>query len=184
MTHAVHPEPQETRDWCWAATSKSVMAYYNEKIGKETHSQCQVVSHSINFGVSEADCCPSESASAKPECMGGGWPSNALGRHGFDYQVVQEPIDNWKVLTTEICENGPFLYITELRGGGKHALVAAGYGMSSGQQFVLIHDPTQEDFKYIPYEEFLGNVRDPDGSSPHSIDRNYVQISQIVEDQP
>lgn len=151
------------------------MAYFNGK-GKRTHSQCQIVSHSVDPESGDVDCCPSDRGSAKPECMGGGWPSDAFDRHGFDYEVVRESLDDWQVLKNEICGSGPFVYIINWRGGGKHALVAAGYS-ESPRQFVLIYDPTQDDFEYQTYEEFLGNVQDPDGSKPFSHDRNYVQIS-------
>ncbi len=177
------PEQQQTSDWCWAATSKMIIAYHNN--GKKTYNQCQIVSNSVDPALDIVDCCPSEAASSRPECMGGGWPSAVFERYDFDYQVVEAALD-WESLTDEICGTGPFLYVLNLEGGGKHALVAAGYRTaniteetdpSKMQQLVQIYDPTHNDFQFITHDEFVGNVRAPDGLPPHFHDRDYVQIS-------
>lgn len=186
------PEPQETSDWCWAATSRMVIAFHNGLAGDPTHRQCSIVSNSVDLELNRVDCCPSEAAPARTECMGGGWPWAVFDKYDFDYEVVEEALD-WESLTNEICGTGPFLYVLNLEGGGKHALVAAGYRTaniseandpSQTQQLVQIYDPTHDDFQLITHAEFVGNVPAPNGLPPHFHDRDYVQISPNVRRQP
>lgn len=183
------PEQQQTSDWCWAATSRMVMAFHN---GKTIHDQCQIVSNSVDLEFNRVDCCPSDTASSRPECMGGGWPSAVFNQYDFDYQVVEEALD-WESLTNEICSTGPFLYVLNLEGGGKHALVAAGYrtaniteeaNPSQMQRLVQVYDPTHNDFQFITHDEFVGNVLAPDRLPPHFHYRDYVQISPKARRQP
>lgn len=189
----MNPEKQETPDWCWAATSKMVMAYHNGQTGKATHSQCQIASNSVQRESGGMECCPSETAASKSECMGGGWPSVVFDQYGFDYLSVAQALD-WESLTKEICENRPFLYVVEFRGGGRHALVAAGYRttISPGtnpakmQQFVKVYDPTHNDFDYRTYDEFAGDVPSTNNSNTYygvSHYRDYALIAPKDEGQ-
>lgn len=195
VTRDVKNEQQETSDWCWAATGKVVMRFHNEQFNKKTHDQCKIVSNSINPNLDRVTCCPSEVASSKSECLGGGWPSTVFTRYGFDYEVVTEALD-WESLTNEICGTGPFLYVINFQGGGSHALVATGYttandtrGTDPSQRknnLVLVYDPIyapteKKSLDYMTHQEFVGDADDPYGFTH---DRDYAQISPLGQEQP
>lgn len=183
-TLEVDREKQETSDWCWAATSRMVMTYHNGRTEQAIHDQCKIVSTIVDSESSRVTCCPGETAASKTECMGGGWPSVVFERYGFDYEVVGQALD-WESLKKEICGHGPFLYVIDLRGGGRHALVVTGF--NSVEEVVQTYDPTRDDFSVKTYDEFVGDLPDTDDStSSYGIAhyRDYVQISPKIEDQP
>lgn len=180
-TLEVHAEKQETPAWCWAATSRMVMKYQNRRTGSsdELDIQCKIVINSLGHKSGGANCCEPRDSSGlinpPPKCVRGEWPSVVFERYGFNYESVEEALD-WESLTKEICGNGPFLYVVDLRGGGRHALVAKGYDNNSIEgRIVQTYDPTLEDFEDQTLEEFRF------GETHY---RDYAQISPKAEDQP
>lgn len=178
----VNSEKQETSDWCWAATSRIIMRFHDGLSGKTTHGQCDIVSSSVAGRSNNATCCPSETAPSKTECMGGGWPSVVFEQYGFNYESVGRALD-WESLINEICGNGPFLFVVNLKDGGRHALVAAGYLLlntpqgtdtTSAERFVKVYNPTANDFDYRTLDEFTGDTDSPNAYNHY---RDYVQIS-------
>ena len=176
----VSPEKQETPAWCWAATSRMVMEYQNRLTGSsdEPDMQCRIVENILGRKSGGANCCgprdPSGLRNPPPNCVRGEWPSLVFERYGFDYIAVDESLD-WEALTKEICGNGPFVYVVDLRGGGRHALVAMGYDAKSKEgRIVQTYDPLQADFEDQTLEEFMF------GETHY---RDYVQISLKAQDQ-
>ena len=157
------------------------MNYQNRRIDPsgKLDSQCEIVTNSLGRKSGGANCCDSRDSSglrnSPPNCVRGEWPSVVFERYGFNYESVEEALD-WESLTNEICGNGPFLYVVNLRGGGRHALVAKGYNAKSIEgRIVQTYDPTQADFEDQTLEEFMF------GENHY---RDYAQISPKAEDQP
>ena len=178
-TLEVPHEKQQTSAWCWAATSRMVMEYKNRLTKSSTDSQCKIVINSLGQKSGGANCCERQVSSdlidPPPNCVRGEWPSVVFERYGFNYESVEEALD-WESLTNEICGNGPFLYVVDLRGGGRHALVAKGYDNNSIKgRIVQTYDPTDKDFEDQTLEEFMF------GETHY---RDYAQISPKAEDQP
>ena len=176
----VRHERQRTPFWCWAETSRMVMEYQNELAGSSTKTQCEIVTDSLGRKLGKANCCETQSSTdfiPPRNCLRGEWPSVVFERYGFNYMTVAEALDE-ESLINEICGNGPFLYVVNLQGGGKHALVAEGYDASIEEKpIVRIYDPTQDDYEDQAYDEFAGVA--PDARIHY---RDYVQISPKAKD--
>jgi hypothetical protein len=173
-------EPQHTPAWCWAATSRMIMNYQNRRIdpSDELDVQCKIVMNSLGHKLGGANCCERlvspDLIDPPPICVRGEWPSVVFERYGFNYESVEEALD-WESLTNEINGNRPFLYVVDLQGGGKHALVVKGYDpMSTEGRIVQTYDPNQADFEYQTLEEFMF------GKTHY---RDYALISPKAEDE-
>ena len=178
-TLKVPAEMQKTPAWCWAATSRMIMNYKKNRPADELHSQCKIVTNILDHKSGGANCCEQRDSSGlidpPSNCVRGEWPSVVFEWYGFNYVSVEEALD-WDALTNEICGNGPFLYVVNLRGGGRHALVVKGYDAKSREgHIVQTYDPTQADFEDQTLEEFMF------GETHY---RDYAQISPKAEDQP
>ena len=156
------------------------MEYQNKLAGSSTETQCEIVTNSLDRNSSKANCCETQSSTdfiPPRNCLRGEWPSVVFERYDFRYIAVAEALDG-EALINEICGNGPFLYVVDLQGGGRHALVAAGYDASIDEKpIVRIYDPIQDDYEDQAYDEFAGVVP---GARAHY--RDYVQISPKAED--
>lgn len=185
----VNHQRQQTPAWCWAATSRMVMEYQNRLTRSSTDTQCAIVKNVLGRKSGRANCCEVQVSddwiNAPANCERGEWPHVVFERYGFNYEVVERQALDWESLTNEICGNGPFIYVVDLQGGGRHAFVAKGYYTDPElkQQFVEIYDPNQGDFQDQVYDEYAGNAPNKSyGTTPHY--RDYVQISPKAEDQP
>ena len=173
-------EPQHTPAWCWAATSRMIMNYHNSLIhsSNKLDLQCKIVMNSLGHKSGGANCCERRVSpdliDPPPICVRGEWPSVVFERYGFNYESVEEALD-WESLTNEINGNRPFLYVVDLRGGGRHALAVKGYDPKSTEgRVVQTYDPNQADFEDQTLEEFMF------GETHY---RDYVLISPKAEDE-
>lgn len=139
--------PQQTSNWCWAASGEMVMKYLGGMV-----SQCEQANQ--RFG--RTDCCNSPTPSA---CINGGWPE--FWRYGFTYTFGGAL--SWTDLKAQIdTRRTPFAYSWAWDGGGGHMMVVTGYKVINGQNWVSINDPldpnqgNQRDILYSDYVDGVG----------------------------
>lgn len=137
--------PQETGNWCWAASGQMVMDYLGT-----SPSQCTQANN--RFG--RTDCCtidlcppPTEPAPAWPapcECVCGGWPE--FNKYGFTFKKTKNAALPWDELQEQVspmpfCKKRPFCFTWHWPGGGGHMMVAKGYFTLEGTRYVSMLDP-------------------------------------------
>ncbi len=144
---AVPLHPQETSNWCWAASGQMVMDYLGHSV-----SQCAQANHLF----SRTDCCTIDLCPVPTEapqydtlgnCIGcacGGWPE--FGNWGFNSTRTSDKALTWDQVKNEIsnepcCSKRPFTFTWHWPGGGGHTMVAKGYLSLSGVNYVVMLDP-------------------------------------------
>jgi hypothetical protein len=139
--------PQQTNQWCWAASGEMVMKYLGGMV-----SQCE----QANQRFSRTDCCNSPTPSA---CILPGWPEFA--KYGFTFNSGGAL--SWTDLKGQIdTRRTPFVYSWNWDGGGGHMMVVIGYKVINGQNWVSINDPwspntgDQRDILYSDYVDGTG----------------------------
>jgi Papain-like cysteine protease AvrRpt2 len=202
FTQDVPREKQQTPAWCWAASTRMVMEYHNEKQQQPTDPQCKIVSKIFGISSERAGCCETKITSdfidAPLRCVQGGWPNKVFDYYQYSYQTVGGALD-WEALTREICTTGPFISVIDWNGGGKHAFITKGYSTvalntrtnrPSPLQIVIAYDPFdptgKKDIQYQTFDEFVGDSTGrPNKSHGFSHDLNFVQIKlNIAKDYP
>jgi len=159
---AVTLHPQETSQWCWAASAQMVMDYLG-------HSVSQCVQANNRFG--RSDCCgidlcppPTETDcfhSGGHPCACSGWPE--FGKYNFDFKTTSNAPLSWDDLRSQIsrgqyCEGKPFCFTWHWNGGGGHMMVAIGYKTVSGVNYVEMNDPWSPcvgNHKFITYSAYV-----------------------------
>jgi hypothetical protein len=120
---------QQQTQWCWAATSASVAAYYN---ARTTWMQCDVANAELGF----SDCCG----------VGGSghgnvpwWLDRALRRvaHFASWQSGSVAFGN---VRGQIDANNPVCIRIGWSGGGGHFIAIDGY-LTGSTQFIAVDDP-------------------------------------------
>ena len=109
-------QPQQQSNWCWAATSTSVAAYWDPAT---TWTQCGVA----NGELGRADCC---GAGASGACNVYGFLDTSLTRVGHFDHIVGGTATVSQV-STEIDGSRPVGVRTAWSGGGAHFLCIIGY---------------------------------------------------------
>lgn len=183
LSRIIDEEKQQTAAWCWAASTRTVMEYYNGN--KPTVFQCDIVKNIFRLG--KTNCCEvkvtPDFIDAPSRCVQGGWPYWVFGKYKFDYEVVHGALD-WDDVKGEICTNGPFISVIEWSGGGKHTIVVTGYS-ERPSKVVTTYNPSTKDFEDQDFEDFKsGSLKGPHGFHRFSHDRSYVQILPETKDQP
>lgn len=132
--------PQQTGKWCWAASGQMVMSYLGVHIA-----QCE----QANRYFARTDCCD---ARRPTDCVAGG--IHDFDGYGFSYDTINGAL-SWTAIKEQIdTRRTPFTFGWQWTGGGGHRLVATGYQVISGQNWVHIYDPslpnegTEEDLLY------------------------------------
>jgi hypothetical protein len=163
----VAPHPQETDNWCWAASGRMVMHYLQHDV-----SQCTQANN--RFG--RTDCCnidlcppPTEivQLDAAFNCVGcpcPGWPE--FGKYGFTFKRTSNAALNWAVLRKQLsnepsCKRRPFAFSWHWIGGGGHMMVVKGYVTLAGTNYVVILDPwapCNGDERIITYDDYVQSV--------------------------
>ncbi len=139
--------PQETQNWCWAASGQMVMDYLGHDIA-----QCTQANN--RFGRTDCcniDLCPSPTEpvtlNAAGNCIGcvcGGWPE--FNKYNFSFKKTSNAALSWDKLREEIsneqyCKKRPFCFTWHWPGGGGHMMVAKGYVTLAGTNYVVVLDP-------------------------------------------
>ena len=122
--------PQETSQWCWAASGQMCMDFLGNNV-----SQCTQANNRFSF----SNCCNSPTPGA---CVLGGWPE--FNKYNFTSKnTVNAPL-SWDEIRQEIdCSNRPITYTWHWAGGSGHMVTVVGYstGECNEQRFLHINDP-------------------------------------------
>lgn len=180
----INREKQESKAWCWAASTRVVMDFYNKDQSKETDLQCNIVTKTLHLSQDKSKCC---AGNIPAQCVQGGWPHWVFHSYQFDYKTVRGALDDWDAVAGEICSTGPFISVIDWSGGGAHAIVVTGYSADDkdATKIVTTYDPFIDDFQDISLEEFIGDSSaGSDAFYGFSHNRHYVQILPKPADRP
>jgi hypothetical protein len=122
-------------------------------------SQCSQANDEFNLN----GCCPS--ASAADGCDQGGWPQ--FDKHNIKFSQTTNQAIPFAELTKQIgCRKQPVAFSWKwLGGGGGHMMVAIGYAVRDGTDWVEVNDPWQPNVgrhSFITYEEYVAAVNNHD----------------------
>jgi len=120
--------PQETDQWCWAASGKMVMEFLGAPVD-----QCRQANE--RFGLT--NCCNNPVPWA---CVRPGWPE--FDKYGFTSQKTSSEPLAWNAIRMQIaCKKRPFAFSWKWVGNGGHMMVVIGYATVAGSNYVTIYDP-------------------------------------------
>lgn len=122
----VPSKTQLESNWCWAATSQSILEFYSHR-----HMQCTIVNWArAQNEWGSADCCdnPSSSKCNKTNTLHGddGSVDEILLHYGVDSDYDGSPL-SYDEVVTQINTGRPFLMRWGWTSGGGHALIGYGY---------------------------------------------------------
>ena len=129
--------PQQASNWCWAASGQMTMRFLG-------HDVAQCTEANDEFG--QTNCCKDNSDDSPGKCnsRNGGWPDYPK----YNFTVSQTPDQTstsaltWAQVQGQIyCARKPFAFSWHWNGGGGHMMVAKGYLVVGGVQYVDINDP-------------------------------------------
>jgi hypothetical protein len=161
--------PQETKNWCWAASAQMVMDYLGHNV-----SQCTQANN--RFGRTECcniDLCPLpvepplyDVAGNCVNCACPGWPE--FDKYGFTYKMTSNKPLSWfqlreQLCNTTYCKSKPFAFAWHWLGGGGHLMVAKGYKTVMGINYVEILDPwtpCKGDERLVTYDFYNADPTD------------------------
>lgn len=149
--------PQETWQWCWAASGQMVMHYLGNNVAQCTQA---------NNRFSRTDCCDIELCDdpyqAHP-CVMGGWPE--FDKYGFSFDRTSDAALSWDDLKKQVspepyCRKTPFAFTWHWDGGGGHVMVANGYVEVGGTRYVSVLNPWAPcvgEAEIITYEYYVSS---------------------------
>ncbi len=129
---------QEHSNWCWAASSKAVLSYY-----QKTPSQCQIVNWAfgLNYACGNTNFNWSSYAN-QPNSMYGtnGSVQNILNAWGVSNGAYNYA-SSWSSVQWDINANRPFVIRYGWTNGGGHIMVGRGYETYNGVNYIYIMNP-------------------------------------------
>lgn len=151
--------PQETNNWCWAATTQMLAEHFGISV-----TQCDLANH--RFG--KTNCCDRQNQNSTcpktNDCNTPGWLE--LDFAGLKFKESATPL-TWEAIRCEIyCDKKPLGYAYGTPGVVGHVLVIKGYVTLAGTNYLVLNDPWapcsgQE--RLITYDEYA----DPAGTGTH-----------------
>ncbi len=173
--------PQETVNWCWAASGQMVMDYLGHNV-----SQCTQANNRFNrTDCCNIDLCPSPTEPPQYQglncinCACPGWPE--FDKYGFTFKMTNYSPLTWDKLREQLsnqtyCKKKPFAFSWGWLGGGGHMMVAKGYITLLGFNYVAILDPWAPcigDERIITYDLYNADPKD------HTHWRDYYDVTYI-----
>ncbi|MEJ8673153.1 C39 family peptidase [Chromobacterium amazonense] len=150
---------QEHSQWCWAGSSKAVLAWY-----KQTPSQCAIVNWAfgINYACGNSNFNWNSDANSPNNMFGGGGSlQDILSNWGVSNYTVYDYL-SWTHVQQDIQANRPFVIRYGWTGGGGHFIVGRGYQSGSGGSYVYMMNPWPgEGMTYALYDNVV-SARDHD----------------------
>lgn len=147
---------QDTPYWCWATSAQTIMKFHGKSFD-----QCKIVTD-VKHGGQDFNgspiCCENP---GRIDCLQNGWPENALDKFNFSFGTWSYITPNPgippspKQVASQICDNGPFIYIVTYPGGGGHSFTVRKIRQVGNQILVDIFDHRFNNFKEIPYQKFV-----------------------------
>jgi len=143
-------KPQETDQWCWAASGQMIMAFHNHDVA-----QCL----QANNYLGRTDCCNPLKPTA---CISGGWPE--FGKYNFNFDRLSSAHLEWDNLREQIgCKSSPVAFSWRwISGGGGHMMVVRGYTTTpEGWKGLYINNPWPPlpdgagEQQIISYQEYI-----------------------------
>lgn len=152
-------KPQETNNWCWAATTQMLAAHFSISV-----TQCSLANQ--RFG--RTDCCnPQNEGSTCPKtnnCNMPGWLM--LDEVGLKFDETSTA-RSWTDMRKQIfCSKKPMGYAYGTPGVVGHVLVVKGYITLNGTNYLVLNDPWSPcsgEERIITYDQYA----DPAGSATH-----------------
>lgn len=143
-------EPQETNNWCWAATTEMIAHYFDQ-----TCDQCALADEALGRTDCCAGTCPQTAACNQP-----GWVQ--FGSCGLTNEVSTEPL-SWDDLRDQVyCAQEPMGFAYGAKTGGVgHVLVVNGYAEINGVAYVSLVDPwapCNGANRFITYTEYSAST--------------------------
>ncbi|HEX8610402.1 MAG TPA: C39 family peptidase [Telluria sp.] len=129
---------QEHSQWCWSASSKAVLNYYNK-----TPSQCQIVNWAFGLNYACGNTYFNWNSPANQ-------PNNMYGSNGSVQNILKawgvangaySVASSWSSVVSDINANRPFVMRYGWSNGGGHIMVGRGYETANGVNNVYIMDP-------------------------------------------
>jgi hypothetical protein len=128
---------QEHSEWCWSATSQSVLSLY-----KKTPSQCQIVNwaYGLNYACGNTTFAWNSPANK---------PNNMYGTNGSVQTILQAwgvpntPVAaalTWNQVVWDINNRRPFVIRYGWTTGGGHIMTGYGYQVTNGVNYIRIMD--------------------------------------------
>lgn len=151
--------PQETDNWCWAATTQMLAQHFQISV-----KQCDLANHRFKTN----NCCtPATAGTACPKnaaCNKPGWPE--LDFAGLKFSESGTALSWEKIRKQIFCAKKPMGYAYGIPDKVGHVLVMKGYVIVGGTRYIVLNDPWapcagQE--RLITYEEYT----DPAGDATH-----------------
>ncbi|WP_437946938.1 papain-like cysteine protease family protein [Sorangium sp. So ce296] len=138
--------PQETAQWCWAASGEMIMEYHGAQV-----SQCD----EANRYTGRADCCNTPTPS---QCVVPGWPQ--FSSYGFSSATTAwgTALTLAQVKDQLLTKGLPFAGTRHWTGGSSHMVVVKDYLRFDDDDFLVIHDPWPPnvgDFYIETYDAFV-----------------------------
>lgn len=153
--------PQETTDWCWAASAQSIMHTIHGNVR-----QCVQAQHALPLVT--ANCCKTPTATA---CIEPAWPD--FGHFGYAARRILGPLTFEQIQDQIARKRTPFAFTWDWANGGAHMMIVYGYQIRDGVKSVVIFDPLPPgdgQTRTITYDEYV----EVPGDHTHSID--YVDV--------
>lgn len=150
---------QDTKDWCWAASTEMLAQYLGTYI-----SQCE----QVNASDGRSDCCTTPTPAA---CIHGG---EADFEHWDLRQDKESTVLSFAQLKAEIDAGRPFYFTWRWTGGGGHAMVVSGYSDDQGEQQVRITNPEPQNIGSVAWRSYDYWV----SSSTHHFGHTRIHIAQ------
>ena len=158
MSHVHVPYySQENSEWCWAATTKSVVAAVTG--GTLVPEQCQLADIAFN----RSDCCKTPTPQ---ECLRGSddFKRLLLQIAGIQSTRVEQPLN-----FAEIPDNGLVIYQILFSTGATHSGIISGKRKQAGKEQVYFLDPDEDFFRkldrppegWVDYEWVLKGYNPP-----------------------
>jgi len=152
-------KPQETRNWCWAATTQMIAK--NE--GKSV-TQCDLANHAF----SKSNCCDFQNAGQScpktDDCNTPGWLE--LDFAGLKFSESATALSWAKLKKSIYCSKDVLGYAYGTSGVVGHVLVIKGYITVAGTNYVVLNDPWSPCMgseRLITYDTYVN----PAGTSTH-----------------
>ncbi|UTH72717.1 C39 family peptidase [Chromobacterium sp. IIBBL 290-4] len=154
---------QEHSQWCWAGSSKAVLALYGK-----TPSQCNIVNWAfgINYACGNSNFNWNSNANSPNNMFGSaGSLQNILRNWGVTNVTVNDYL-SWTHVQQDIQANRPFVIRYGWTGGGGHFIVGRGYSDDSGSYLYLMNPWPGEGMIYATYRSV---VSDNDHNWTHTL---------------